>query len=385
MRILYVVHKFDYGQPSRGYCYEHFNFYEPLVAMGHDVLYFDFPTLARQLGPSQMNRRLLEVVASEKPQLMFTVAWGDDLDQAVVRHISQETDTTTMNWFCDDHWKFDLFSKHWAPCFNWVVTTAQCALPKYDRIGYQNVIKSQWGCNHLLYRRLGLSPKYDVTFVGMPHGIRRAAVQALRDAGIDVQVWGTGWPNGRLSQTKMIEVFNQSRIVLNFSEPSGVGNREGWLNTLSRRYVEHPLGALPGGWRAATLARSLASKLTWGRSSKSIMPRQIKGRVFEVAGCGSFVLTGQAENLRDYYRRGQEVVVFDHIADLIEKIRYYLSHDAERESIAWAGYEKTLREHTYECRFSQIFEEVGLSHATRGNGVCGVESVRGPSAAGLAA
>ena len=48
--------------------------------------------------------------------------------------------------------------------------------------------------------------------------------------------------------------------------------------------------------------------------------------------------------------------------DLIEKIRYYLAHDAERGQIAEAGYRRTLAEHTYEKRFADILKAIGLPY-----------------------
>ena len=45
---------------------------------------------------------------------------------------------------------------------------------------------------------------------------------------------------------------------------------------------------------------------------------------------------------------------------MIDKIKYYLEHNEEREAIARAGYERTLREHTYEKRFNEIFKTIGL-------------------------
>jgi len=360
MRILYVVHKYDYGQPERGYCFEHYNFYQSLVDMGHEVLYFDFPTIAEELGAQGMNRRLLEVVQAEKPDLMFTVVWGELLDRAVVQRISDQTDTTTLNWYCDDHWQFERLSRSWTPCFNYVATTAQSVLPRYEELGYRNVIKSQWGCSHKLYRKLDLPLKYDVTFVGLPHGIRRGAIQALRDAGIDVHVWGGGWGTGRLTQEQMIQVFNQSRINLNFSEASSNGKSASRINKLAYRYIQRPLDAVPGCWRVTQAGKSLVSRAGRLLGTAPPPPMQIKGRNFEVPGCGGFLMTGHADNLEDYYREGEEIAVFDGVADLIEKIRYYLSHEPKRASIAQAGYRRTLEEHTYAHRFNEIFQAMGL-------------------------
>jgi len=50
MLILYCGMKYDYGRPAQGYSFEHYNFYDALVNMGHDVLYFDFMTLLQSTG-----------------------------------------------------------------------------------------------------------------------------------------------------------------------------------------------------------------------------------------------------------------------------------------------------------------------------------------------
>jgi spore maturation protein CgeB len=373
MNILYVALKYDYGQPERGYSFEHFNFYTSLQNMGYDIFYFDFMTMVQEHGRDWMNRYLLEVVQAEKPNLMFTVlALEDQLDPTVVRAISESTDTITLNWFCDDHYRFDNYSRHWAPCFNWVVTTDESALPKYGQIGYHNVIKSQWACNHHLYQKLDLPLKYDVTFVGQPHGNRRAIVQSLRNAGIQVRVWGHGWESGRLSQEKMIHVFNQSRINMNLANAScPIPPRKALEVKVARRCISRSLKFVPYGSQLKTTGKRWISKV---RQSTSIAkthdelnvailqhPQQIKGRNFEVPGCGGFLLTERLENLGEYYEIGNEVVCFEDLDDLIEKARYYLRNDDERVKIGNAGYRRTLSEHTYAHRFNEIFQQLGLS------------------------
>ncbi len=371
MLVLYTAMKYNYGAKEQGYSFEHHNFYDTLLNLGHDILYFDFMTLMQERGRKWMNRRLLEVVKAEKPHLMFTVLFADELDRATVREISENTDTITFNWFCDDHWRFDNYSRHWAPCFNWVATTAASALPKYAKLGYRNVIKSQWACNHFLYRKMDLPLKYDVTFVGQPHGNRRQIIQALRHAGIDVQAWGGGWEAGRISQDQMIEIFNQSRINLNLANASVPTTiPKPWTKAGARRLASRSLNVVPFGqqirsagktWFAATKPSSPAKvDATTAIDLNQQYSEQIKGRNFEVPGCGGFMLTGQADNLEDYYRFGKEVVCFDNVEDLIDKARYYLSHEDERDAIARAGYQRTMGEHTYVHRFEEIFRNMGL-------------------------
>ena len=364
MKILYVAPKFDYGKPEQGFSFEHYNFYDFLDKTGHEILYFDSLTLLKQLGKEPMNRRLLEMARTEHPDLMFTVLFTDELDPATVARISSETGVTTLNWFCDDHWRFENYSRHWAPSFNWVVTTAKSAVEKYRSMGYSHAIKSQWGCNHLLYRKLGIPFKYEVTFVGQPHGNRRQIIQTLRDNGIRVQTFGAGWDSGRVSQEDMIRIFNESRINLNLSNASiaGVSVPNPVMQSVLDR-VAITLDHVPFGPSVKRLGRKVFESHQKAQPDDNGVKQfeQIKGRNFEVPGCGGFVLTGNVEDLDNYYESGKEVVSFKDTRDLVDKIKYYLSHEQEREAIANAGYERTLREHTYTHRFRQIFAAMQLA------------------------
>jgi spore maturation protein CgeB len=367
MRILYVAMRYDYGERERGLSFEQHNFFEALRLEGHELIPFDYMTLLDELGRGAMNRRLFELARSEEPQIMFTVLFRDELDPRVVRRISSDLPTVTLNWFCDDHWRFEAFSARWAPCFNWVVTTASSALPKYARIGYGNVIKSQWGCNDHDYRPLGLPLTHDVSFVGQPYGERRSTIADLRAAGINVLTRGYGWEEGRVSQMEMIRIFNQSRINLNLAgasrSPLPPPERAPRLLRPAARLVRR----MPFAAEAAAIGRRLQPGLARAAranepsaASPGFVPEQIKGRNFEVPGCGGFLLTEPADDLERYYEPGREIAVFRGRDELIEQVRHYLANERERRLIAEAGYARTAREHTYARRFEQIFETMGL-------------------------
>jgi spore maturation protein CgeB len=90
---------------------------------------------------------------------------------------------------------------------------------------------------------------------------------------------------------------------------------------------------------------------------------QIKGRNFEVPGAGGFLLTPYADNLDEYFLPGKEICVFTTMGDCLEKIRHYLDHDEERESIRRLGHARALRDHTYEKRFVDILRQLGIADA----------------------
>lgn len=348
MLILYAALRHDYGKIERGDSFEHWAFFDSLRRMGHDILYFDFAGIAARRGREGMSRRLAEVVEAERPDLSFFVLFEEEFDKAVVRRISDSGATTTLNWFCDDHWRFDDFSRQWAPCFNWCVTTSGEAFSRYRRLGMTNVLKSQWGCNEALCRRLDLPRLYDVSFVGQAHGDRWRIVSSLRDCGLDVRCWGVGWPAGRLEPDRMVEVFNQSRVNLNFSAASCAARWGGptVVTRALRRFLRAAKGQGGGSRWTTPLRRLLArrSEREIAGAAVSGAGAQIKARVFEVCGAGGFLLTGDADNLGDYYDLSREVWSFRDGRELLDAARRALADESGREERAETARLRTLRD-----------------------------------------
>ena len=363
MHALFLVQQHDYGDPRRGPSYEFVNFHPTLIDLGYRVTVFDYPTEVRQRGRGAANRRLWDIVQREEPEVLFGVVRRDYISRRVMRRISDETATTTINWFCDDHWQFDQHTLRWAPCFNFVATTSMTALAKYPEHGIVNVIKSQWAANPRKYRRPspGGPPtmQHDVSFVGQPYGIRLRAVDALRRAGINVQCWGHGWPNGKLSHEQMVEVFATSRINLNFADASQTPPTG--LEVFANSCRIEALKDKPLLWRGWQLAqRAAAAQKRSAKPSDTFSPRQIKGRVFEVPCCGGFLLTQPAENLGEYLAIGKQCAVFDDVEDLVNRVRYYLAKEDERAAVAEAGYRRVIADHQWTQRLGQLFTQAGV-------------------------
>lgn len=79
-------------------------------------------------------------------------------------------------------------------------------------------------------------------------------------------------------------------------------------------------------------------------------------RTFDIMGCGGFVMTNYQAQIPEYFVPGEDLVMYESIPDLLDKIDYYLTHDEEREQIARNGYEKVKQYHTYDVRLQQMFE-----------------------------
>ena len=81
-------------------------------------------------------------------------------------------------------------------------------------------------------------------------------------------------------------------------------------------------------------------------------------RLFEATGVGSCLITESRDNLADILEPGREVVTYRDEQECIERIRYYLANDQERESLALAGQRRTLREHTYAKRTGELLRAI---------------------------
>lgn len=92
------------------------------------------------------------------------------------------------------------------------------------------------------------------------------------------------------------------------------------------------------------------------RSIRSGMPL----RVFDILGCGAFLLSNYQADFFDYFTPGEDYDYYEDDNDLLNKIEYYLSHDKERQAIAANAYEKIKAEHTYTDRIKTMLTIAGL-------------------------
>lgn len=83
--------------------------------------------------------------------------------------------------------------------------------------------------------------------------------------------------------------------------------------------------------------------------SKSVTGFQgFKVGILDFLAAGCLVITEETPHLHVYFEVGKEVVAFTDYADMIVKIKYYLSHPDEAEQILKAGREKVINRYTWE-------------------------------------
>lgn len=99
-----------------------------------------------------------------------------------------------------------------------------------------------------------------------------------------------------------------------------------------------------------------SSKITLNRHINMAKNHASNMRLYEATGVGTMLITDYKSDLHKLFVLGKEVETYKTKEELHKKIQYYLSHDKEREKIAKAGQKRTLKEHTYKKRITQLTE-----------------------------
>ncbi len=84
-------------------------------------------------------------------------------------------------------------------------------------------------------------------------------------------------------------------------------------------------------------------------------------RIFEIPRCGGFLLTDYIEELDEFYEAGREIETYRDMAELKDKMRFYLKNDGAREEIARRGYERAMKMPGWEERIRQMMDLISES------------------------
>ncbi|HEX9860074.1 MAG TPA: glycosyltransferase [Nitrospirota bacterium] len=301
--------------------------FETMKTMGHTVHVCNFGAqgfpqkvmkgVSKPLFLDYKDKMLKEAVEGLKPELFLSI-FGFDHRADVLRDI-RSMGVVTACWWLNDPFQVSR-SLAQAGLYEYYFTNSKGSVPEYNAAGHDNVFYMPVAAYPPVHSRgASISKIYDVCFAGDHSPLREAMLGELgRDFDLAIfgpwgKKLGKGSPlrgkvvkDGFFEPEEMARIFNQSRVVLNIHT---------WL----------------------------------GKSNHGTNPR-----LFEANGCGSFQLCDYKTEIPELYEPDKEIVLYNCLDELKEKLSYYLSHDAEREEIAENGYRRTMMCHTYERRVEDI-------------------------------
>lgn len=86
-------------------------------------------------------------------------------------------------------------------------------------------------------------------------------------------------------------------------------------------------------------------------------------RAFDTLACGSFVITSDKPIVGEFFNiegPHREIVTFSSPDELVDKVRYYISHETERITIARNGMRRVTENHTYNNRMAELFRVLSM-------------------------
>lgn len=322
-----------------------FSFNRALRQLGHEVHFVDeqdfFGGLSRSFWPKlayrilgrrpltywTYNRHLRRVACSFRPQLVL-VTKGMFVRPDTLGLIKIETGATLINYATDDP-------------FNPVVSTSdmRAAIPLYDlyattkRANIEDL--RQAGCRNPVYVGFGYDPELHFPESPMPDEAHCWASDVVFIGGCDAD------------RVPFFEALAQLPH-LNLRLYGGYWNRHRKL----RSY-----------WRGFAVGREYRLALCSSKIAPCLVRRANRDahvmRTFEIPACGVFMLAERTEEHLELFEEDKEAAYFSSPQELVDKVRYYLAHDEERQRIAGAGYRRvTSGKHTYKDRLVEIMRMV---------------------------
>lgn len=294
-----------------------------------NAVVIDYFNLYFEKGHEGFEQTILEQIALHSIDTIFINFVSGDLtfDLYFLEKLSKEC-FLLMNFY-DTELFFEPIDRYYAQCADLVLLpTASHFTYSYSLLGIP-AISTLSLFDSTLYQKQTIPKDIDISFVGdVSKKSRRDFIEYLRFKGYHVETFGYGSSNGTVSFEQMIEIFNRSKINLNFSDTVD----ERTFNTHSNTNY----ALVPNIMRYMT---------------------QIKGRSIEVALCGGFVLSQYATGIEELFEEN-EMAVFTTKEELLEKVKFYLSVSEEREKMAKKAHAKALKHYDATKAFATIFAQL---------------------------
>lgn len=297
------------------------NWYLTLKEIFGETILFDPRKNYFTYGKETMNQKFLDVIKQEQPDYILFCLTYDEFDLDLFDKIRTASPKTELiNIFSDDEWNFDNYSRYYALFFDHLITVKK-DLSDYHGDGIKNV-HFLYGVSENEYKPQKLEKKYDVTFIGSPIRDRPDFLKFLVKNNLPVTIAGSSeWEKypelkekyiGFLNKEDFFKTINQSKINLVFSKTALKGE---------------------------------------GKTDS-----HLKLRVFEFAACNSFGLIESTPGLVGFFKNKK--INFKTKEELLEKIKYYLSHEKEREKMANLSYNYFLKHFTLKQGIISLFEKI---------------------------
>jgi spore maturation protein CgeB len=290
----------------------------PNWVMKHQKPPLYYKIINKLIGPpdfARVNRQIVQLVRRET----FDLVWVDkvlEIKPETLRKVKEWSPRTIIVGYSpDDMGSQHNQSKNFLACllyYDLYCTTKTYNIQELKDLGCPRVRFTGNAYDPATHRPMDLSAEEKerfggpVGFIGSFEAQRAKSISFLAEHGIRVGVWGHGWQeNCKLNHKNLVikggPIYGDdyAKAICSFDIVLG------FLRKLNRDL----------------------------QTSRSI----------EIPACGAFMLAERTDEHLELFEEGKDAEFFGTNEELLEKVRYYLAHEAERKQIARAGRERCLK------------------------------------------
>lgn len=301
--------------------------YSPL----DDAVLSALQKLTLQVTITDVRQNLVELAAAQRPDLVLVLD-GMDLPLEQIATL-RATGIKAAIWLTDDPYYTD-FTMKIVSHYDYVFTLERNCIDFYRGLGHTEVHYLPFAAHREHYRPTTTrsSVQRDVSFIGSAYWNRvnffREILPELMNYNTVINgIWWDRLPEAPLygdrieigkwmSPQETSATYSGSKIVIN----------------LHRSHIDEAVN----------------------NNTLMIPAVSPNPRTFEIAATGTLQLCDARDDLSSFYTPDEEIVTFASPQEMMEKIRYYLTHEEERRAIALRAFERTLKDHMYIKRLNQL-------------------------------
>jgi spore maturation protein CgeB len=232
--------------------------------------------------------------------LHFEADWGEDALKGVLPYEPVAIPKPSAFWHSDTHLGYE-WRRDKALRTDWNFIAQIRAVEDFKKEGIQNVFWMPHAVEPMAYPYIPSIKKYDLCFIG--------------------------------------HINSQNRI-----------------DALDRMFKEFPKFFYGQRLFEAAAEKFCQSKIVFNITIKD----DINMRTFEALSTKSFLLTNYIPTLGELFEDGKHLVMYKDLDEAVDKAKYYITHNEEREKIAEAGFQEVRAKHTFKHRCEQVLKTVGL-------------------------
>ncbi len=274
------------------------------------------------VGKKEFEKNIFNLVNKEKINLIFFIFVSGDsiLDPYFIKKLAKNRFIVMIFWDLEQF--FEQIDRYYAQLADLVLLPAN----------YEYIYKFRtFGINAIATFSLFDSSKYkmikmkerdiDVSFVGeVNKSYRKKYIEYIQKEHINIQNYGVGSKNGKISFKKVIKIFNRSKINLSFT---------------------------------GTYDNSVYS---FGLIVNNRI-KQNKGKPIEIALCGGFVLSEYVPGIEMLFP-ADCIDTFKTKEEMVEKIKFYLINNSIREKMRLRAYNYAKKEYDCVNAFQKIYTKI---------------------------